>query len=153
MQELNTKQTRFVEEFTVDFNASQAAVRAGYSEKSSRAIGCELLTIPNIKKAIQTRVKELSNDSLVNRELIISGLLAEATNYSDKSSHAARVSAWSQLAKLSGLNIENKPHDDVTEFLRDLTERNAASRAVKGLLPKNHIDLDKYDTYGNRIKE
>tara|TARA_R110000737_G_scaffold351475_1_gene393851 strand:- start:16849 stop:17310 length:462 start_codon:yes stop_codon:yes gene_type:complete len=153
MQELNIKQTRFVEEFTVDFNASQAAVRAGYSEKSSRAIGCELLTIPNIKKAIQTRVKELSNDTLVNRELIISGLLAEATNYSDKSSHAARVSAWSQLAKVSGLNIENKPHDDVQQFLLDITERNAASRLEKGLLPKNHMDLDKFDTYGNRIKQ
>lgn len=137
MQDLNTKQTRFVDQFTVDFNASQAAVRAGYSEKSARAIGCELLTIPNIKKAIQTRVKELSNDALVNRELIISGLLAEAMNYSEKSSHAARVSAWSQLAKVSGLNIESKPHDDVQQLLRDITANNAATR--KSLLPKDNI--------------
>lgn len=137
MQELNTKQTRFVEEFTVDFNASQAAIRAGYSEKSSRAIGCELLTIPDIKTAIQTRVKELSNDALVTRELIISGLLAEAMNYGEKSSHAARVSAWSQLAKVSGLNIESKPHDDVQQLLRDITANNAATR--NGLLPKDNI--------------
>ena len=147
MQELNTKQSRFVEEFTVDFNASQAAVRAGYSEKSSRAIGCELLTIPNIKKAIQTRVKELSNDALVNRELIISGLLAEAMNYGEKSSHAARVSAWSQLAKVSGLNIENKPHDEVQQLLRDITANNAATR--KSLLPKDNIPQYQLDALCN----
>lgn len=143
MNEMNTKQTRFVEEFTVDFNATQAAIRAGYSEKSARAIGCELLTKPDIKNAIQTRVKKLSNDALVNRELIINGLLAEAMNYGERSSHAARVSAWSQLAKVTGLNVENKPHDDVQQLLRDITANNAATR--NGLLPKNNIPKEQLD--------
>ena len=144
MQELNIKQTRFVEEFTVDLNATQAATRAGYSEKTARAIGCELLTKPDIKQAIQVRLNELSNDSLVTRELIISGLLAEAMNYGDRSSHAARVGAWSQLAKVSGLNVENKPHDDVQQLLRDITANNAFNR--NGLLPKHNIPKEQLES-------
>ena len=49
---LNPKQQRFVREYLIDLNATQAAVRAGYSEHTARAIGCENLTKPDIKAAI-----------------------------------------------------------------------------------------------------
>ena len=41
---LTAKQSRFVEEYLVDLNATQAAIRAGYSPDSAREIGCENLT-------------------------------------------------------------------------------------------------------------
>ncbi|MCF2517139.1 terminase small subunit [Dyadobacter sp. CY351] len=56
---LSVKQMRFIEEYTLDFNATAAAIRAGYSEKSARAIGCENLTKPDIKEAIKKRIDEL----------------------------------------------------------------------------------------------
>ena len=49
---LTPKQARFVEEYLVDLNATQAAIRAGYSEQTARAIGYENLTKPDIQKAI-----------------------------------------------------------------------------------------------------
>ena len=49
---LTDKQQRFVEEYLVDLNATQAAIRAGYSEETARAIGCENLTKPDIADAI-----------------------------------------------------------------------------------------------------
>ena len=50
---LTQKQRRFVEEYLVDLNATQAAIRAGYSKKTARAMGCENLTKPDIAEAIR----------------------------------------------------------------------------------------------------
>lgn len=52
MATLTAKQARFVAEYLVDLNATQAAIRAGYSEKTARSIGYENLTKPHIAAAI-----------------------------------------------------------------------------------------------------
>lgn len=57
---LTAKQRRFVEEYTRDFNATQAALRAGYSSDTAGAIGSENLTKPNIAAAVKERMDELS---------------------------------------------------------------------------------------------
>lgn len=54
------KQQRFIEEYTVDWNATQAAIRAGYSEKTADKIGSENLGKPDIKAAIDQRIKALT---------------------------------------------------------------------------------------------
>ncbi|HEV3143991.1 MAG TPA: terminase small subunit [Gemmataceae bacterium] len=51
-QALNPKQQRFVDEYVIDCNATQAAIRAGYSHNSAGSIGEENLKKPEIKKAI-----------------------------------------------------------------------------------------------------
>lgn len=53
---LTDKQRMFVEEYLVDFNATQAAIRAGYSEKTASVIGYENLRKPQIQQAIQDKV-------------------------------------------------------------------------------------------------
>lgn len=58
MAELNEKQKRFVEEYCIDYNATQAAIRAGYSPKSAEVTACRLLRNAKICEAIdQKRVK------------------------------------------------------------------------------------------------
>ena len=49
---LRSKQQRFVNEYLVDFNATQAAIRAGYSPHTARAIGSENLKKPAIAAAV-----------------------------------------------------------------------------------------------------
>jgi phage terminase small subunit len=49
---LTPKQQRFVAEYLIDLNATQAAIRSGYSPKTARAIGCEHLTKPDIASAV-----------------------------------------------------------------------------------------------------
>lgn len=51
---LSRKQERFIAEYLVDLNATQAAIRAGYSPKTAHAIGGENLKKPAIAEAIQT---------------------------------------------------------------------------------------------------
>jgi phage terminase small subunit len=55
---LTDKQEMFCREYLIDLNATQAAIRAGYSEKTARASGCENLTKPDI----QNRIAELKAD-------------------------------------------------------------------------------------------
>lgn len=55
---LTPKQQRFVAEYAIDLNATQAAIRAGYSEKTARAIGSENLTKPDIAAALSTALAE-----------------------------------------------------------------------------------------------
>lgn len=62
-EELTTKQRRFVEEYCTDFNGTQAAIRAGYAERSAQEIGSENLLKPMISDAIAARLKELSMSS------------------------------------------------------------------------------------------
>lgn len=59
-QRMTTNQQRFIEEYCKDFNATQAAIRAGYSQKTARAIGQENLTKPYIAEAIKERLDKLS---------------------------------------------------------------------------------------------
>ena len=57
---LSAKRRAFVEEYIVDFNATQAAIRAGYSEKTAYSIGWENLRIPEIADDIERRISELA---------------------------------------------------------------------------------------------
>jgi phage terminase small subunit len=57
---LNDRQILFCEEYLVDLNATQAAIRAGYSRKTARAIGSENLTKPDIRKCIDQKLQEHS---------------------------------------------------------------------------------------------
>jgi len=56
---MTPKRKQFVIEYTLDFNATQAAIRAGYSERTAYSIGHDLLKIPEIKEAIAERVASL----------------------------------------------------------------------------------------------
>ena len=60
---LTAKQERFVQEYLVDLNATQAAIRAGYSEKRADQTGYENLRKPEIQKRIQA-LKDKTADKL-----------------------------------------------------------------------------------------
>lgn len=53
---LTAKQAQFVKEYLIDLNATQAAIRAGYSEKTAYAVGHENLRKPEIAAAIQSKM-------------------------------------------------------------------------------------------------
>lgn len=55
---LTAKQKRFCDEYLIDLNATQAAIRAGYSAKTARSIGQENLTKPAIREYIDQRMAE-----------------------------------------------------------------------------------------------
>lgn len=67
MAAMTAKQQRFCDEYLIDLNATQAAVRAGYSKKTARVIGQENLLKPAIRDYIEKRVAE-KEDALIAKQ-------------------------------------------------------------------------------------
>ena len=72
---LTAKQEAFCEEYMIDMNATQAAIRAGYSEDTARQIGSENLSKPYIADRIVSLRVEQSSRTLVTADYVINGLL------------------------------------------------------------------------------
>lgn len=66
MARLTPKQKRFVEEYCVDMNATQAAIRAEYSKRTAYSIGQENLKKPEIKAAIDKALQDIRDVTLAN---------------------------------------------------------------------------------------
>lgn len=71
---MTKKQKRFVEEYLIDLNATQAAIRAGYSPDTAKEIGCENLTKPNIKAAVDKVLAERSRRTGVAADRVVAEL-------------------------------------------------------------------------------
>lgn len=73
MGEFTAKQQRFVAEYLVDLNATQAAIRAGYSPKTAKSVGAENLTKPDIQSALSEALQgraertEITADKVLRR--------------------------------------------------------------------------------------
>lgn len=68
---MTKKQKRFIEEYLIDLNATQAAIRAGYSPDTAKSIGSENLTKPDIKAQIARAMAERSRRTGVNADRVI----------------------------------------------------------------------------------
>lgn len=71
---LTPKQQRFVEEYLIDLNATQAAIRAGYSVRTARSIGDENLSKPDIATAIAAAKAERSKRTKITADQIVQQL-------------------------------------------------------------------------------
>ena len=103
MASLTAKQARFVEEYLIDLNATQAAIRAGYSEKTAHSIGAENLIKPEIQNAISEARARISERTELTVDMVVTGLLKEAQDFAEGTTQSARVSAWAHLGKHLGM--------------------------------------------------
>jgi len=100
---LTAKQSRFIDEYMVDMNGAAAAVRCGYSPKTSRAIACELLTKLDIQAELQARGAALARELEITREGVVRGLLDAFEMAREDRQPGIMVSAMAAIAKLLGL--------------------------------------------------
>lgn len=73
-QKLNTKQKMFTEEYLIDLNGTQAAIRAGYSKNAAKEIAYELLTKPHIQKAIAEAKEAREERTHITQDMVIKEL-------------------------------------------------------------------------------
>ena len=71
MTALSNKQLRFVDEYLVDLNATQAARRAGYSQRTAKSSGSRLLKNPAIAHAVAQRQARIANHLFVTAERVV----------------------------------------------------------------------------------
>ena len=113
----------FRSEYLIDLNATQAAIRAGYSTESAKEIGCENLTKPNVKVEIDKAIAERSRRTGINQDRVLRELakiafvnpgdvinLNQATVKSDAKEE--------DLAAIASVKIKNIPTED-----GEITER------------------------------
>lgn len=68
---LTPKQQRFVEEYLIDLNATQAAIRAGYSERTANEQGARLLANASVKEAIDAAKIDRSESTNITAERVL----------------------------------------------------------------------------------
>lgn len=68
---MNDKQMAFVKEYVVDYNATQAAIRAGYSEKSAYSQAHDLLKKPEIKAKISELEDEAARRTEISKDMVL----------------------------------------------------------------------------------
>lgn len=74
-KDLNDKQKKFCNEYLIDLNATQAAIRAGYSEKTARVIAAQNLSKLNIQEYIQQLQEGIQKRNRISQDEIIQDLI------------------------------------------------------------------------------
>lgn len=105
---LTDKQKRFCEEYLIDLNATQAAIRAGYSPKTAEQTASRLLRNVKVQEYIAKRQKELSRSTEVTQERVIRELaliaFSNATDY-------ARVVEKKMKIEVNGVLVDALDED------------------------------------------
>lgn len=71
MTKMTLKQQRFADEYIITGNATQSAIKAGYSKKTARAIANENLMKPYIKEYIDERLAKLESEKIATQEEVL----------------------------------------------------------------------------------
>lgn len=102
MAGLQPKQKKFVEEYPVDLNATQAAIRAGYSKKGAAVTGSKLLINPNVQDALAAQGAISSAKLAVTRETVLAEMLPLGfSNMLDYVRINSEGDAWIDLTNLT----------------------------------------------------
>lgn len=135
---LNDRQTAFVREYLIDFNATQAAVRAGYSKRTAGVQGHALLKKPEILEALKVGQKRLAEATETEAEWVRRRLKEEADDFTEFASHSARIRALELLGKINGVfEADNRQKGEgAAEFLKHLNAK------VIGVAPDAEGDDD-----------
>lgn len=149
---LTDKQRKFCDEYLIDLNATQAAIRAGYSPKTARMIANENLTKPYIKEYIEKRMAEKEKELIADQdevlkyltsvlrgksqstEIIVEGVgdgCSEARTILKEPSEKDRLKAAELLGKRYGLYTD-KVEANVNDTTRSELSELLAQRKARG---------------------
>jgi len=73
---MNARQKKFCDEYLIDCNATQAAIRAGYSPKTAKQTGQRLLTFADLKAYIDEQLERLHNEKTADAQEVLEYLTA-----------------------------------------------------------------------------
>jgi len=113
MAKLTEKQKRFCDEYLIDLNATQAAIRAGYSDKTAKEQASRLLTNVNVEAYIADKQEEIRNRNEVTIDFVVNGIKDIAIQGEQENN---RLKAFEMLGKHLGFyEKDNKLTVESTE--------------------------------------
>jgi phage terminase small subunit len=107
MKKLTPKQARFVDEYMVDLNATQAAIRAGYSKRTARVIGGENLTKPAIAEAITVAKEKLKASTAWDAQWVRDRMQELAIECLATNQNAVAAGLLNTMSKVEGMQSDN----------------------------------------------
>lgn len=125
---LTAKQERFVREYLVDLNGTQAAIRAGYSKQTARAIASEMLTKPYIATAIETGLRDEASRVKVTKEWITETITVGLVAATKERNYPGMGRLGELLSKLGG-HITEKRDVRFIRRVEDLSDEELAALA------------------------
>lgn len=147
-EKLSLQQQQFVLELLKHkFNATKAAIEAGYSEKSARSKASQLLTIVNIQEAISEQVEELQKRTKADAEYLLTILKedveADIADLFDENSNLKPVEDWPPVfrrglvASLKVESVRSRGDDKGDEVVRVKEVKLADRTKIKELLGRH----------------
>lgn len=143
---MTPKQQRFVEEYLIDLNATQAAIRAGYSASTAHSIGHENLSKPEIADAIVAAKAKRSTETGIDAAWLLKRLADEAmADVNDLYAEDGRVRPvkdwpliWRQ-GLVAGIEVET-----IGEGAGHVTKIKVSERIKRLELIGKHIDVQAF---------
>lgn len=135
---LTAKQERFCYEYCIDFNATQAAIRSGYSEKTAYASGAENLRKPQI----QTRIKEMQNNLAETAGISALRVIKEHEKIAF-SSIAHLHNTWIERVELESLTDEQKAC--IKSISTKILKKNVGTYDEPDIVDVEYVKIELYD--------
>lgn len=143
---LNPKQQKFVDEYLVDLNAKQAAIRAGYSERTAEQQGSRLLSNVKVSAAIREAKAERSERTKIDADWVLARLAQEAeadvADLYDDSGAIKPVREWPKIWRqglVTGLDIDETSVDGVK--YGEVSKIKLSDRIRRIELIGKHVDI------------
>ena len=104
----SVRQVRFVDEYLIDLNGTQAAIRAGYSPNGAKVTASRLLTKSNLRALLKRRQAETAARLQVTREDVVRGLLETIEMAKEQGDAQAMIRAAAEINKMLGFYASEK---------------------------------------------
>jgi phage terminase small subunit len=150
---LTDKQQRFVEEYLVDLNATQAAIRAGYSEATAYSIGHENLSKPDIVEAVSLAQAARSERTRIDADWLLTRLAAEAeadlAELMDDTGGLKPIHEWPLIWRkglVAGIEVEDlyEGRGEAREHIGRLHKVKLSDRVKRLELIGKHVDVQAF---------
>lgn len=126
MRKLTNKQKLFVKEYLIDLNATQAAIRAGYSKNTASDIGRELLRKTTVFNEIQKAMDKRSERTNINADYVLNRLVEidqlDIADILDNTGKVLPIKKWPEpwRKSLSGIDIVELMSGDIESFVKKI---------------------------------
>jgi len=138
IKQLTAKQERFCYEYCIDFNATQAAIRSGYSEDTARIIGAQNLS----KLNIQNRIHELQTDLAKTSGISALRVIKEHEKIAF-SSIAHLHNTW--ISRVDFENLNNDQKACIKSISTKIAKKNVGKSDYPDIIDVEFVKIELYD--------
>lgn len=114
---MTPKQQRFVEEYVIDSNGKQAAIRAGYSPKTAEVQASRLLSNAKVRETVDLARSQVSADLGITREYVLNSLRTIGEEAQRDGERAPAIRAFELLGKSLGM-FSDRPDSSLTDIAK-----------------------------------